>query len=73
MLTADWTTDLENCDVPVCYLHGTKDPANPIADVQKFVATRRNMKLDIVEGAGELLFFSHAELLVERLAKMMGE
>jgi len=29
------------------------------------------MALDIVEDAGELMFFSHAELLVDRLAEML--
>ncbi len=71
MLTSDWTADLEYCKIPVRYLHGSKDPANPVAKVEAFVANKPNMALDIVEGGGELLFFSHAELLVEKLAKMM--
>ncbi|MEP2103253.1 MAG: alpha/beta hydrolase [Parasphingorhabdus sp.] len=71
MLTSDWATDLENCKIPVRYLHGTKDPANPVAAVEKFIASRPNMGLDIVEGGGELLFFSHSELLVNTLAEMM--
>lgn len=71
MLTSDWTSDLEQCKIPVRYLHGTRDPANPIAEVEKFIASRPNMTLDIVDGGGELLFFSHAELLANTLAGMI--
>jgi pimeloyl-ACP methyl ester carboxylesterase/DNA-binding CsgD family transcriptional regulator len=71
LLTSDWAPDLSDCEIPVHYVHGTKDPANPIAKVDEFISTRPNMALDIVEGGGELLFFSHAKLLVESLAKLM--
>lgn len=72
ILTADWGSDLENCHVPVRFLHGTKDPADPVKQVQAFVDQRSNMHLDVVEDGGELLFFSHAEMLVDKLAEMMG-
>jgi len=72
LLTSDWSPDLSKCHIPVVYVHGTKDPANPIAKVEEFIATRQNMTLDIVDGAGELLFFSHPKLLVESLANLMN-
>ncbi len=68
MLTADWSRDLENCNAPIRFLHGIKDPTNPVKQVQAFVDQRPNMHLDIVQDGGELLFFSHAEMLVNKLA-----
>jgi len=71
MLVDDRTNDFEKCECFVQFVHGDNDPANPIEPIREFIDGRSNMELKSLDGAGELLFFSHCDAIAGTLVEMV--
>ena len=65
IIVSEWDHDFLHCEVPVTFLHGTDDPAVPIAKLLSLTDKKPNMRVLPLKDAGELLFFCHPEALAE--------
>lgn len=68
LLAGDWTGRLAPAHVPLDLLHGTDDPATPVAAVRSFAGSRPFTRLEEVPGCGQLV--GHA--VPERLCAMLA-
>lgn len=59
---ADWSAQLAQVDCPMRLIHGSASRTIPLASVVRFVKSRKNTTLDVVEGAGHTLAMSHPHL-----------
>ena len=53
----DWTDLIRACSVPVRLLQGSEDQQTPAETVQEVVVEFGKLNIEVVEGAGTLLFF----------------
>ncbi|MCT4556457.1 MAG: hypothetical protein N4A61_00200 [Pelagimonas sp.] len=68
----DWS-DLvtQSAPIPVHLVHGHHDPVVSVSSVQGFADRHANrVQLDLLEDAGQLVFYQHAERIVSRLKQL---
>ncbi|MEP2988434.1 MAG: alpha/beta fold hydrolase [Parasphingorhabdus sp.] len=73
MISAYWYDDFMKCEIPVQFLHGTADAAIPVEKLTSMIEDKPNMQLEMIAGAGELLYYYHSDKLVTALADMTDE
>lgn len=53
----DWSEIVRKCPVPVKMLQGGEDPQSPKATIEELIPLYPNLDIEIVDNAGQLLFF----------------
>jgi pimeloyl-ACP methyl ester carboxylesterase/DNA-binding CsgD family transcriptional regulator len=68
----DWLTELRACEgqVDIVVLNGRHDPAVPPATVQDFHQDFPWIRFEYLEDAGQLLLFSHYDLVLDHVADL---
>lgn len=69
MIAGYWYDDFIQADMPVHFLHGADDPAIPIDRLVEIASAKKNMTVEEIPDAGELLFFYHYEKLISLIEK----
>lgn len=64
----DWSDWLRDLRQPLYMVHGTEDPTTVIAHMRELAADFPAIVLEEIEGGGQLLFHTHTERVVGRLA-----
>ena len=64
----NWRDGLASLPMPATLIHGVDDGLTTMAEIDRLVAKNRNLKLTSVEGAGHLLFATHARQTWHQIA-----
>jgi pimeloyl-ACP methyl ester carboxylesterase len=67
---SDWSDLVDGVKVPIRLIHGRHDPAMPISLVADFAARRAGVDLHVNVDAGQLVFFSHPEMVLDALEQV---
>ena len=54
----DWIDSLRDCTVPIELFQGDQDPQSPLDTVNEIIAGMDHIKMQVVENAGQILFFT---------------
>jgi pimeloyl-ACP methyl ester carboxylesterase/DNA-binding CsgD family transcriptional regulator len=63
----DWSGLIRDAQVPVRLIHGDDDPQMPEATMREVVAGYPGIGLEMIAGGGQMLFFAHWPLVLDRL------
>lgn len=67
----NWAELVRNCPVPVRLLQGAEDPQTPAATVRELMVEFPNLDVEIVENAGQLLFFQEWPRVLDELEALL--
>lgn len=66
----DWRSEAEEAGKKITLIHGDMDPQVPIEACRKFVADYPDtLELDVIEGGGGLLNYTHFDAIFDRLTQ----
>ncbi|GHD05206.1 LuxR C-terminal-related transcriptional regulator [Tianweitania populi] len=68
---SDWADLVRACSVPVRLLQGAEDPQTPAQTVRELMPVFPHLDIEIVEDAGQLLFFQHWPRVLDELETML--
>ena len=66
-----WAELVRNCPVPVRLLQGAEDPQTPAETVRELMVEFPNIDVEIIENAGQLLFFQEWPRVLDELEVML--
>lgn len=66
----DWTSWIDDCQVPIELVQGHHDPSSSYAGIERFAALHPDkITLHGIEDAGYLTFLTHTDLMLEKLVQ----
>ncbi|WP_297779308.1 LuxR C-terminal-related transcriptional regulator [uncultured Roseovarius sp.] len=71
----DWSADVEALrgKLPIVFINGTQDPQVPLATIDEFRRDYGWIEFHLIEDAGQLAFFRHWRIVLERLMPMLAD
>ncbi|MBN9672983.1 alpha/beta fold hydrolase [Roseibium aggregatum] len=70
---SDWSGFYTGLNKPILMIHGTQDPVSTLDQIEELVADFPKIRLETYEDAGQLLFFTHPDRLLKRIAEFFDE